>query len=83
MGGSFPDLNKDGEVTQADILKGRGVEGFMGGGMPMKKKGYAIGGAMKKGYAIRFPFRFGQHSCGVTAFYFLFSTLTSLFLLLI
>ena len=24
-GGSFPDLNKDGKVTQADILKGRGV----------------------------------------------------------
>ena len=23
--GSFPDLNKDGKVTQADILKGRGV----------------------------------------------------------
>ena len=43
MGGSFPDLNKDGEVTQADILKGRGVEGLMGGGMPMKKKGYAMG----------------------------------------
>ena len=21
----FPDLNKDGEVTQADVLKGRGV----------------------------------------------------------
>jgi len=27
---SFPDLNKDGEITQADILKGRGV---------IKKKG--------------------------------------------
>ncbi len=24
-GGSFPDLNKDGKVTQADVLKGRGV----------------------------------------------------------
>ena len=24
-GGSFPDLNKDGEITKADILKGRGV----------------------------------------------------------
>jgi hypothetical protein len=23
--GSFPDLNKDGKITQADILKGRGV----------------------------------------------------------
>lgn len=29
----FPDLNKDGKVTRADVLKGRGVEGFMGGGM--------------------------------------------------
>lgn len=29
----FPDLNKDGKVTKADVLKGRGVEGFMGGGM--------------------------------------------------
>jgi hypothetical protein len=26
-GGSFPDLNKDGEVTKADILMGRGVIG--------------------------------------------------------
>ena len=25
MAEKFPDLNKDGEVTQADILKGRGV----------------------------------------------------------
>jgi hypothetical protein len=24
-GGSFPDLNKDGKITKADILKGRGV----------------------------------------------------------
>ena len=23
---NFPDLNKDGKVTQADILKGRGVK---------------------------------------------------------
>jgi len=29
---SFPDLNKDGKVTKADILKGRGVEGFNEGG---------------------------------------------------
>lgn len=29
---SFPDLNKDGEVTRADVLKGRGVEGFRDGG---------------------------------------------------
>ena len=30
-GGKFPDLNKDGKVTKADILKGRGV--FQKGGM--------------------------------------------------
>jgi len=29
---SFPDLNKDGKVTKADVLKGRGVEGFARGG---------------------------------------------------
>ena len=28
----FPDLNKDGKVTKADILKGRGAEGFAMGG---------------------------------------------------
>jgi len=28
----FPDLNKDGKVTKADILKGRGVPGFGQGG---------------------------------------------------
>ena len=53
MGGQaskFPDLNKDGKVTQADILKGRGVaKKNMGGSM--KKKGYAKGGMTKKGYA--------------------------------
>tara|TARA_B100001059_G_scaffold77055_1_gene74699 strand:- start:311 stop:634 length:324 start_codon:yes stop_codon:yes gene_type:complete len=52
MGGKtskFPDLNKDGEVTQADILQGRGVKKMSKGGMA--KKGYAMGGMMKKGYA--------------------------------
>jgi len=53
MGGQaskFPDLNKDGKVTQADILQGRGVaKKNMGGSM--KKKGYAMGGMTKKGYA--------------------------------
>ena len=47
--GGFPDLNKDGEVTQADILQGRGVKKMSKGGMA--KKGYAMGGMMKKGYA--------------------------------
>jgi len=49
-GGKFPDLNKDGEVTQADVLQGRGVKKMSKGGMA--KKGYAMGGmAKKKGYA--------------------------------
>jgi len=43
----FPDLTGDGKVTQADILKGRGVKSAKGGGM-MKKKGFANGGMMKK-----------------------------------
>ena len=36
--GSFPDLNKDGKITRADILKGRGV--FKKGSKPkdMSKK---------------------------------------------
>ena len=52
MGGAakkFPDLTGDGKVTQADILKGRGVTKKKGGGMA--KKGYAKGGMAKKGYA--------------------------------
>ena len=28
----FPDLNKDGKVTKADVLKGRGIKGFNMGG---------------------------------------------------
>ena len=34
-GGSFPDLNKDGKITKADILKGRGV--IAKKGMKIKK----------------------------------------------
>ena len=34
--GSFPDLNKDGKITKADILKGRKVPGFKKGGMSKK-----------------------------------------------
>ena len=44
--GGFPDLTGDGKVTQADILKGRGVAKKKAGGMA--KKGYANGGAVKK-----------------------------------
>jgi len=36
-GGSFPDLNKDGKITKADILKGRGV--IAKSGTKMKKTG--------------------------------------------
>ena len=48
MAKSFPDLNKDGEVTKADILKCRGVE--------MKKGGSTskwIQSAIKKPGALR------------------------------
>lgn len=45
MAKSFPDLNKDGEVTKADVLMGRGVIGKKAGGtvkakvrMPFQKK---------------------------------------------
>ena len=51
----FPDLTGDGKVTQADILKGRGVIKKKGGGMA--KKGYAKGGMAKKGYAKGGPVR--------------------------
>jgi hypothetical protein len=32
MSKDFPDLTGDGKVTRADVLKGRGVEGFKKGG---------------------------------------------------
>jgi hypothetical protein len=44
--GSFPDLNKDGKVTQADILKGRGV--FKKGGMIKKEMHKMPNGKMMK-----------------------------------
>lgn len=54
-GGSFPDLNEDGDVTYADVLKGRGVDldedkmEMPGGGMmEMKKMMMAYGGTMGK-----------------------------------
>lgn len=34
--GGFPDLNKDGKITRADILKGRGVIKKMGGSTKKK-----------------------------------------------
>lgn len=43
--GGFPDLNDDGKVTRADVLKGRGVPGF--------KSGKWIQSAIKKPGALR------------------------------
>jgi hypothetical protein len=38
-GGSFPDLNKDGKITKADILKGRGVIAKKGAKMKKAQTG--------------------------------------------
>tara|TARA_R110001599_G_scaffold198220_2_gene394898 strand:- start:53 stop:259 length:207 start_codon:yes stop_codon:yes gene_type:complete len=46
----FPDLNKDGKVTQADVLKGRGAKGFMRGG-PVQ--GYKNGGCVMANRGVR------------------------------
>ena len=47
----FPDLNKDGKITKADILKGRDVEGFKAGG---KVAGFNKGGCVMTGRGGRF-----------------------------
>lgn len=53
-GGKMPDLTGDGKVTRADVLKGRGVEGFQKGGKVQtssdtaRKLATEMGG-MKKG----------------------------------
>lgn len=54
MAKSFPDLNKDGEVTQADILKGRGVA-MKKGGSTSKWIQSAIKkpGALKKSLSVK------------------------------
>jgi hypothetical protein len=49
MASKFPDLTGDGKVTQADVLKGRGVEGMKKGG---STKNW-IAGAIKKPGALR------------------------------
>ena len=39
----FPDLNKDGKVSKADVLMGRGVQKKMGGGMIKKYRKGGMG----------------------------------------
>ena len=41
-GGSFPDLNKDGKITKADILKGRGVIAKKGASVKKAKAGTSM-----------------------------------------
>lgn len=49
-GGSFPDLNKDGKITKADILKGRGV--IKNGGKLKKAQMGNIVGKVPKGVKV-------------------------------
>ena len=53
MAKSFPDLNKDGEVTKADVLMGRGVIGKKAGGTVKAKEGKWVQSAIKKPGALR------------------------------
>lgn len=53
MAKSFPDLNNDGEVTQADVLKGRGV--YKKGGKVKKIRKFEEGGE------IEFESKMGQN----------------------
>ncbi len=41
-GGKFPDLNKDGKITKADILKGRGVIAKKGASVKKAKSGTSM-----------------------------------------
>jgi len=41
-GKSFPDLNKDGKITKADILKGRGVIAKKGATVKKAKSGASV-----------------------------------------
>ena len=47
-GGKFPDLNKDGKITKADILKGRGVIAKKGASVKAKGGCLSCGGKVKK-----------------------------------
>ena len=47
MASKFPDLTGDGKVTQADVLKGRGVEGMKKGGKVKSASSRADGCAQR------------------------------------
>lgn len=47
-GKSFPDLNKDGKVTKADILKGRGVIAKKGAAVKKAAPKMKAGGMIKR-----------------------------------
>lgn len=53
MAKEFPDLTGDGRVTRADVLKGRGVEGFKkGGSTKWIQKAIKKPGALKKSLGV-------------------------------
>ena len=53
MAKEFPDLTGDGKVTRADVLKGRGVEGFKkGGSTKWIQKAIKKPGALKKALGV-------------------------------
>ncbi len=53
MAKSFPDLNNDGEVTKADILKGRGVAMKKGGSVNFIQKAIKKPGALRKAMGVK------------------------------
>lgn len=55
-GGSFPDLNKDGKITKADILKGRGVIAKKGTTVKKAQKGIRVAPGAKMAPGSPFTF---------------------------
>ena len=53
MAKSFPDLNNDGEVTKADILKGSGVAMKKGGKVNWIKDAIKKPGALRKAMGVK------------------------------
>jgi predicted TIM-barrel enzyme len=53
MAKTFPDLNKDGQVTKADVLVGRGVVEKKAGGTVKAKEGKWIQSAIKNPGSLR------------------------------